>query len=111
LLLRLPEACRTLRSSAVVVMGLVLYIAPVHAQQPSNLGLSESEQWVWTQMREGREANLNRHCATNELDPGTKDDAKWDDKCRAIRAMFLKKMLTQKPWRDELPHHFCDDGI
>ncbi|MCK1485575.1 hypothetical protein IVB25_23500 [Bradyrhizobium sp. 193] len=64
--------------------------------------MTETEQWVWSAAREGRIANLNKRCATDDLEPA-KSDPRWNDSCRVLRGAFITAMLTSKPWQDELP--------
>lgn len=106
----LSEFCsQTLRGSLVVAVVQAFGLVPIFAQ-PWNPGQTESEQWVWSEIRAGQEANLNRRCGTSDLDPGANGDARWDDGCRAISATFIKKILTSKPWRDELPRRLSVVG-
>jgi hypothetical protein len=38
--------------------------------------------------------------AREDLDPRNSEDARWRDPCRAIGAAFIKRVLTEAPWRD-----------
>ncbi|MCA1476777.1 hypothetical protein [Bradyrhizobium sp. NBAIM08] len=93
----------------IVLLVFVSGLSRASTQQVDNPGLTEPEQWVWTEVLEGRAGNLNQHCGTGDLDPAA-GDATWDDTCRAISAAFIKKILVSKPWRDELPRRFLMIG-
>ena len=54
--------------------------SPGHAQQ-----LSEAEEWALTELRAGREANLNQHCSTSDLDAGANGDPRWETRTRTRR--------------------------
>jgi hypothetical protein len=79
-------------------------LASVQAQpvQPQQQLENAAERWVWDEARAGRVADLHKHCNAN-LDPRAGDDARWRDPCRAISAIFIERVLTQQPWRSELP--------
>src|SRR5687768_1394529 len=96
--------------SILIMFGMIglasAQTQPVQPQQHSeNPGQTEAERWVWNEVRSSREpANLNRHCKIEEdLDPRAGDDPRWRDPCRAISVTLIERVLTQEPWRSELP--------
>jgi uncharacterized protein YjbI with pentapeptide repeats len=62
-----------------------------------------AEGWAWSQIKEGKPADLNENCQTSPLDPKKDDDANWQDGCRKLSARFLEDLLTRAPWRDAVP--------
>jgi hypothetical protein len=90
--------------------------APVRAKQnlpqlsqdlPLCQDASDAECWILKQARSGKVADLGDHCqqqkrldAREDLDPRNSEDARWRDPCRAIGGTFIKRVLTETPWRD-----------
>lgn len=110
-----------MRALAILLTYLLLATAvPVRARQdmpqpsqaqPSCQDRSAAECWVWEQVQSGKVADLGEHCkqqkqlnAREDLDPRDTEEARWRDPCRAIGATFIKRMLTEEPWRNVLGH-------
>jgi uncharacterized protein YjbI with pentapeptide repeats len=61
---------------------------------------TEQEKWVWTQLCEGRKADLNQRDG-RKLDPG--NIGIWP-RMRILRPTFLESILLHEPYRTALPH-------
>jgi hypothetical protein len=109
-----------MRRCAFVILVLCLLsvgAATARAQQTQplsapNPGGSEAERWAWEQMRTGVIADFNGRCVgrsqppLTEMFPSLDDDdrrSSWSGPCRLIEAAFIKRVLTEEPWRAALP--------
>jgi hypothetical protein len=61
------------------------------------------EGWAWARIKDGKQANFNERCGTPALDPRAEDETGWTNSCRRISATFLVDILTQAPWRSQVP--------
>ena len=79
---------------------------------------SKPEQWAWTRICEGRDADFNAHLG-HFLDPRSpSSDSSVQKSRRVISASFLRTILLHEPFRSAIPHrgvHFLGayfpDGI
>jgi uncharacterized protein YjbI with pentapeptide repeats len=65
--------------------------------------IKTAEGWAWSQIKQGEIADFNRHCGTPNLNPREEKDKRWQDDCRKLPARFLVDLLTQAPWREQVP--------
>lgn len=79
---------------------------PIEA--PPNPGGNEAERWAWDRAKLGDVADLAENCRRQQrleapeiLDP-IGDDPRWRDECRRITAAFIRRVLTEEPWRGVL---------
>jgi hypothetical protein len=61
---------------------------------------NEQERWVWKEVCEGREANLNQR-EGHQLQPNNPDN--WS-RSRILRPTFLEAILLHEPYRGTLTH-------
>lgn len=60
---------------------------------------SDQERWVWKQIYEGKDADLQKHYGG----PGNPEDAgKWPPE-RLLTANFLQEILNKEPYRSSIP--------
>ncbi|MGH6812767.1 MAG: hypothetical protein ACREDM_10600 [Methylocella sp.] len=59
--------------------------------------------WAWSQIKQGKEADFNQRCGTPPLDPKKAEDTRWQNDCRKLSARILQDLLTQAPWREQVP--------
>jgi len=93
------------RWSASLLTALVLCLGAderIAAQAPY-ANEQTPEGWAWAQIKQGKEANLNDRCNTPALDPRAENDGRWTDGCRRISSAFLVDVLTNEPWRGQVP--------
>ncbi len=93
---------------AAMLLGLAIP-APALAQAPAaNPGTSAAERWLWDRLR----APLSRpefavtmaeNCEGRPADPTSAEDPGWAEPCREVSAGFIETILSQDPWRGQLP--------
>lgn len=69
-----------------------------------NPGDSDTERWVWDEVRAKRVADLHARC-NEQLDVRKGRGSRSHDERRWISAAFIERILTEEPWRDALPHY------
>ncbi len=74
--------------------------APCRVTPGLELGWSAQEKWVWTQICEGRTADLNMRDGGVPLSSSNKMDFPAD---RVLSERFLKTILLRAPFRDAIP--------
>lgn len=86
---------------------LLVWLLPVLAvAQPAVPGFpdaTDTERWVWQELRAGRIANLDARCGAT-LDPRNDKELRWREECRRLRASFLEWLLTSNGWRAAPAH-------
>ena len=88
---------------SVLTVILIIDTQPACSQSSASVYPIDTEGWVWSRVQEGQIANLNERCGTQELSPTT-TGSHWNDPCRVISASFIKRILTQEPWRSAIPY-------
>src|SRR5437899_10081303 len=93
--------CRLLAAAVTIWLGT----AGQAFAAPSYDDASTPEGWAWAQIRQGRAADFNDRCntATPGLDPRSKEETRWSDRCRRLPASFLVDILARSPWREQVP--------
>src|SRR3954449_2342145 len=74
--------------------------APAQQNKPTETpARTPTEQWVWDKAKAGDVADLNynENCPfSDRLNRRNKDDVRWNDKCRAVSAAFIRRVLTEE---------------
>jgi hypothetical protein len=98
-----------MRGWIIQAMLLLALAVPVMAQTPAtNPGATPAERWLWERLRAplGRPefaVNLAQNCGGQAADPTNPEDPGWADPCREVSAGFIEAILSQDPWRGQLP--------
>ena len=112
-----------LRLAALALLAVFLMIsgattAPCQQVQPDGHAPSqvaphprwtEAERWAWARLQDGEMADLNAHCGeldnsggARNLDPRQDEGMLWAAECRTVGTTFIRRMLTEEPWRGRL---------
>ena len=100
-----------MRGWIIQAMLLLALAVPAMAQTPPpnpNPGTSPAERWLWERLRGPLSrpefaVTLADNCEGQPADPTNPEDPGWADPCREVSAAFIEIILSQDPWRGQLP--------